>query len=100
MPTYRYKCNGCNEYFEYLLPIDQSDAVYVCPNSCGNNLKKVFTAPTIVFKGSGFYSTDKSKGTKSAKTEKAKPEHTPTPVKSEGNSGKNEAAYVRLQCYS
>ena len=29
----------------------------VCPD-CGGELRKVFTPPTITFKGSGFYATD------------------------------------------
>ena len=32
----------------------------VCPD-CGGELRKVFTPPTITFKGSGFYATDHKK---------------------------------------
>ena len=56
MPTYQYQCTECGEPLE----IQQSftdDALTVCP-SCQGNLRKVFSAVGIVFKGSGFYRTD------------------------------------------
>lgn len=63
MPMYDYKCKDCDHEFE----IHQSfadDALTICP-SCGGDLRKVFSAVGISFKGSGFYKTD-SRGSKSA----------------------------------
>ena len=62
MPTYDYRCRDCGHEFE----IQQSfsdDALTVCP-VCQGNLRKVFGAVGISFKGSGFYKTDSRPGSK------------------------------------
>ncbi|GAA3673313.1 hypothetical protein GCM10022224_041940 [Nonomuraea antimicrobica] len=56
MPTYQYACNDCGEQLEVVQKFTD-DALTVCPN-CQGNLRKVFSAVGIVFKGSGFYRTD------------------------------------------
>ncbi|RVX44895.1 putative FmdB family regulatory protein [Nonomuraea polychroma] len=56
MPTYQYACNDCGEQLEVVQKFSD-DALTVCP-SCQGNLRKVFSAVGIVFKGSGFYRTD------------------------------------------
>lgn len=56
MPKYQYQCKDCGEALE----VQQSftdDALTVCP-TCGGDLRKVFGAVGVVFKGSGFYKTD------------------------------------------
>ena len=56
MPTYDYRCKDCGHEFE----IQQSfsdDALTECPR-CAGDLRKVFSAVGISFKGSGFYKTD------------------------------------------
>ncbi len=66
MPTYQYACNDCGEQLEVVQKFTD-DALTVCP-SCEGNLRKVFSAVGIVFKGSGFYRTDNrsSSGTSAA----------------------------------
>ncbi len=63
MPTYEYECKQCGERFE----IHQSftDKPLKRHDACGGEVKKVFHARGVVFKGSGFYVTD-SRGAKSA----------------------------------
>ncbi|MGP3916761.1 FmdB family zinc ribbon protein [Nonomuraea sp. 10N515B] len=56
MPTYQYACNDCGEPLEVVQKFSD-DALTVCP-ACQGNLRKVFSAVGIVFKGSGFYRTD------------------------------------------
>jgi putative FmdB family regulatory protein len=56
VPTYQYACNDCSEQLEVVQKFTD-DALTVCP-SCQGNLRKVFSAVGIVFKGSGFYRTD------------------------------------------
>jgi putative FmdB family regulatory protein len=57
MPTYEYKCTKCEEMFEVFqkmtdIPLKE------CP-VCGGELQKVISGGIgIIFKGSGFYSTD------------------------------------------
>ncbi|WP_449063864.1 FmdB family zinc ribbon protein [Planomonospora algeriensis] len=56
MPTYQYACTACDNQFEIVQKFSD-DALTVCP-SCQGELRKVFSAVGIVFKGSGFYRTD------------------------------------------
>lgn len=58
MPVYRFQCEECGEVFERKLSFDQADKKVRCPNG-HEKVHRLFTVPTIVFKGSGFYSTDK-----------------------------------------
>ena len=57
MPTYEYKCTKCEEIFEIFqkmtdIPLNE------CP-VCGGELQKVISGGIgIIFKGSGFYTTD------------------------------------------
>jgi putative FmdB family regulatory protein len=64
MPTYEYECQHCHERVEAVQKF--SDApLTVCP-LCGGELRKVFSAVGIVFKGSGFYKNDsRTSGSKS-----------------------------------
>ncbi|MFI8852603.1 FmdB family zinc ribbon protein [Streptomyces sp. NPDC053499] len=56
MPTYQYQCTECGEGLEVVQKFTD-DSLTECPN-CQGNLKKVFSAVGIVFKGSGFYRND------------------------------------------
>ena len=56
MPTYEYRCKDCGEHLEVVQSF-KDDALTTCPN-CGGDLRKVFGAIGIAFKGSGFYKTD------------------------------------------
>ena len=56
MPTYEYECQQCHERVEAVQKFSDA-ALTVCP-LCGGELRKVFSAVGIVFKGSGFYKND------------------------------------------
>ncbi|HKO00404.1 MAG TPA: FmdB family zinc ribbon protein [Thermoanaerobaculia bacterium] len=56
MPLYEYKCDQCGERSEILQSF-QDPPHTQCPK-CGGTVKKLFSAPAIQFKGSGFYKTD------------------------------------------
>lgn len=76
MPTYQYRCTTCGSDLEAVQKFTD-DPLTICPE-CGGNLRKVFNAVGVVFKGSGFYATDsRSKGkanaAKPAPVESAKP---------------------------
>ena len=64
MPKYQYQCKDCGEALEVQQSFTE-DALTVCP-SCGGDLRKVFNAVGVVFKGSGFYKTDSRSGTSSS----------------------------------
>ena len=56
MPTYQYRCTECGHDLEAVQKFTDS-ALTECPN-CSGQLRKVFNAVGVVFKGSGFYRTD------------------------------------------
>lgn len=59
MPIYNYRCNECKEETEVKQRITE-DPLTTC-DKCYGELKRVIGSPGIVFKGVGFYSTDKEK---------------------------------------
>ncbi|MCK4963561.1 MAG: hypothetical protein KAS54_00650 [Dehalococcoidia bacterium] len=60
MPTYEYECNLCHNRFDRRQRFDD-EPVSICPQ-CQGRARRVFHAVPIVFKGSGFYSTDHGRG--------------------------------------
>ena len=57
MPTYSYLCNQCGVKFEKEVPFSANAESQTCP--AGHlQVRRVFTAPAVVFKGKGFYVTD------------------------------------------
>jgi putative FmdB family regulatory protein len=59
MPKYEYACKSCGERLEVVQSFSD-EPLTECP-ACGGVLRKVFSAPSITFKGSGFYRTDNRK---------------------------------------
>ena len=56
MPIYGYECSQCGHQFEVLQSVN--DARHqTCPE-CGGELRKLLYPVGVIFKGSGFYSTD------------------------------------------
>ena len=56
MPIYEYECVSCNHRFELKQGFD-AEPTESCPLCQGLSRRK-FHAPTIIYKGSGFYTTD------------------------------------------
>ncbi|MDP9241817.1 MAG: FmdB family transcriptional regulator [Actinomycetota bacterium] len=56
MPTYEYACTKCGQHVEVFQRVSD-DPLTTC-GVCGGKLRKVFHPAGILFKGSGFYSTD------------------------------------------
>jgi|SRR5690349_873858 putative FmdB family regulatory protein len=56
MPTYEYLCKTCGHRFETWQKMSD-EPLTVCPN-CGAEIHRVLFATGVVFKGSGFYSTE------------------------------------------
>ena len=59
MPLYEYQCAKCHKRTE---KIENLSGPYLkkCPH-CGGKLERTLTAPSIQFKGSGWYVTDYAK---------------------------------------
>ncbi len=60
MPTYQYRCTDCGRDLEVVQKFTEP-ALTDCP-ACAGQLRKVFNAVGVVFKGSGFYRTDSRTG--------------------------------------
>jgi putative FmdB family regulatory protein len=58
LPVYEYKCENCSCRFELKQSFNDNSAV-TCPQ-CRSSTKRVFSPVPIIFKGSGFYVTDKA----------------------------------------
>lgn len=63
MPTYQYRCSDCGQDLEVVQKFTDA-ALTECP-SCTGRLRKIYNAVGVVFKGSGFYSTDSRNGSAS-----------------------------------
>lgn len=67
MPIYEYACTACGERTEAKQSFD--DPPLDTCEICGGKLRKLYSPVGVVFKGSGFYSTDaKSKSSKATST--------------------------------
>jgi putative FmdB family regulatory protein len=74
MPTYDYHCDSCEHEFEHFQSI-KDDPLKKCPECGKPKLRRLLgTGAAIVFKGSGFYTTDyRSESYKKRASEDNKP---------------------------
>lgn len=56
MPLYEYECPVCGTTFEQMRRFDEA-AVQQCPNG-HTGVRRLYVPAGIIFKGSGFYTTD------------------------------------------
>lgn len=94
MPTFDFQCAGCDHVFEFNRPFG-SEETSPCPKCGGEDVQKLISAPTIHFKGEGFYKTDSQKDQNKTvkKEEKKKEEKKETkekPPKEQKDSKKGE----------
>ena len=66
MPLYDYECLACSHRFEIRQRVSEVGNA-PCP-ICTSDSRRVFHSVPILFKGSGFYSTDHRKGQASSTT--------------------------------
>ncbi len=89
MPTYEYACKSCGENIEVFQSFNSRPLK--SHSECGGELKKVFHARGVVFKGSGFYKTDSRTGSSSEKSEsKGEPSKTSSDKSESSKSSKSE----------
>jgi putative FmdB family regulatory protein len=94
MPIYGYRCSKCGHQFEILQKMSD-ESLQTCPK-CQGKLTKVIYPTGIIYKGSGYYTTDYKAGGKgpastngTAATPESKPEtksESSTESKSESKS--------------
>ena len=96
MPTYDYQCRSCGTVTEVIHPMTE-DGPSVC-EVCGGQLRRVLYPTGIIFKGSGFYSTDSRKadststGSAPAKSADTTTTSTTTPSESKASTPGGDAA--------
>jgi len=66
MPIYTYKCKSCGKIFEKFKNMSSNGKEYC--EGCSSEALRVFTPAGIIFKGSGFYTTDYKSGSNKAHT--------------------------------
>ena len=73
MPTYDYKCTECGNNFELFQSMND-EPVKTCPKCKGKVERLIGTGAGLIFKGSGFYTTDYRSDSyqKAEKAEKSK----------------------------
>lgn len=82
MPTYQYRCTACGKELEAVQKFSDP-ALTTCP-TCSGDLRKVYSAVGVVFKGSGFYATDSrtsSPASKPTSAPETKKDSAPAPAK-------------------
>ncbi|HTE03686.1 MAG TPA: FmdB family zinc ribbon protein [bacterium] len=95
MPVYEYRCTNCDHLFEVTHEVGGTPGP--CP-VCGGPARRVFTSVGLIFKGSGFHTTDYRKspasdGADKKDADKKAPEKKPsTGVSSPDVSAKNDSS--------
>lgn len=99
MPTYEYECTKCGHTFEAFQTISEKP-LSRCPECKGSVKRLIHGGLGVIFKGSGFYSTDNKRGSvltggNGSGKEKDKPAAKPvepastsTPAPGSGTTGK------------
>lgn len=102
MPRYDYRCVECDNYFELRQSFSEAGKG-TCPQ-CSGEGRRVYHAVPVIYKGSGFYTTDYGRpkppvengSGKSSETSKSgsdsKPAETSSGSDSSGSSGSSESA--------
>ena len=80
VPTYDYDCRSCGNRIEVIHSM-RDDGPSAC-EVCGGPLKRVLYPTGIIFKGSGFYSTDSRSGSSSDTARQGKPATADSPSES------------------
>ena len=97
MPTYEYECKSCGHTFETFQAMSD-EPLKACPE-CGKDVRRlIFGVTGVIFKGSGFYVTDKGKKSSGAAPKTSKTAETPSSATADsrgadsGSSEKNAAS--------
>jgi putative FmdB family regulatory protein len=89
MPKYEYACKSCGERLEVVQKFTDAPLTE-CP-ACGGPLRKVFSPPSITFKGSGFYKTDNRTGRPKEKKPESTSDAKPAAADSKSEPAKSDS---------
>ncbi len=85
MPTYEYECSSCNNRFDEFQSIT-ANPISKCPKCSGPVKRLIGAGVGIIFKGSGFYTTDYKKSSDNTSTSKKSEDTSPAEKKESGSS--------------
>jgi putative FmdB family regulatory protein len=91
VPIYEYECDEQGHRFEKWRSV-QDEPVTTCP-ICGGTVHKLFLPTGIIFKGSGWYSTDSRKSSSASETtetSKSETKKEKPASESKGSSGEKD----------
>ena len=92
MPTYDYRCKKCHHKFEAFQSMT-SDLLTTCPKCGKKSLERLIGAGAgIIFKGSGFYSTDYKRGSSSGPSARSSAAATSASGKSSSSSSDSSSS--------
>ena len=88
MPVYTYRCESCGVQFERQQSFSEPP-LKICPECRKKSLKKVISPVGVIFKGSGFYSTDHKSASGSVPASPAKKDEKKSEKKPEAKESKS-----------
>ena len=94
MPLYEYRCEKCGKLFEVRQKF--ADEPLRVHEECGGPAERLISAPSLQFKGSGFYVNDYAKGSNggssSSKSESSDKKESGTNKKDSGTNAKESGS--------
>lgn len=90
LPLYDYQCTACGHSFELRQSFD-SDPKAKCPECRGDSRRKFSVVP-VIYKGSGFYTTDYKKSSFDAASEDGKSSKPDQKESNDKKDGKHESS--------
>lgn len=90
MPRYDYRCTECSNEFELVQKFSEAGQGE-CP-LCGGAGQRVFHAVPVIYKGSGFYTTDYGRPKRPVEKEDGKESTTETASTSSNGSGGGDSS--------
>ena len=89
MPTYGYECKSCGHNFDIFQSM-ADEPLKICPQ-CGKEIRRLINGgSTVIFKGSGFYVTDKKGGSGASSKSGSKTETSGAPAACQGCAAAKE----------
>ena len=90
MPRYDYQCTSCDHGFELVQSFKEAGSG-TCPECAGEG-RRVFHAVPVIYKGSGFYTTDYGRPKSPASETKEKEDPSSSESKSSSSSSDSSSS--------
>ena len=90
MPRYDYRCTACSNEFELVQKFSEAGQGE-CP-ICGGAGQRVFHAVPVIYKGSGFYTTDYGRPKRPSESSESKESSTESSSSSNGSGSSSDSS--------